>query len=396
MKPSRIMDTVVHYPFEIISRNPKTVAHDMVTNVTYNNVIDWYCDTGVNSFSKATQWLCDIMATKQPPVHIPHVFYSEPRETLAERLCNIHKMDQVFFSNDGTGAVETAIKLARKYNHDKGSPGRDTIWVRKNSFHGRTYGALSASINQEITPYHHNGFAPELSGFMAFDTVNDIEFYNAQAVMITPIYDNSDVRLPDVQELKHIRYMCAKHNIPLIFDEVQSGHGRCGDWSAAHLYGVQPDIMCFAKGLAAGLPIGATLAIEPFCVLTPGSQFSTFGGNNIACLLAHKVLDELSEPNVFTRINLLGDYLAAEFEQLSRGEFKGVLGEVRWTGLMLCLDTPGLDAKKFGEVAMRHGLICGCFRSTRMRVYPHLDVDLSSINTGLIRFKEAVAETMRV
>jgi len=377
------MKTVTKWPYWVTQHGNEILFHD--EDFKSHSVLDWYTDVGVNSFLSAPDWLRTILR-QVPPVHVPHILMSQPRAHLAHMLCGIHDMDEVFFSNDGTEAVETTIKLARKWHYDQHSE-KVYIWAQDAAFHGRTYGALSATFTAGVSPYHHDGFGPEVPNFKSFKRIEDIDFALAQAVIISPIFGNNDVIPIKKEVLQRLRHRCDSSNTLLIFDEVQSGMGRCGDWSAASLYGIKPDIMCFAKGIAAGMPLGATLARKEYCSLTPGSHFNTFGGNNISCLMALKVIEELDGTGKMDTIVGMGHWLAGELMYV-----EGVK-EVRQVGLMLALDTE-FDSRAFGDIAIKHGLLCGSFRSNTLKIYPPLDMSLSAMKEALYRFKNAVKEVM--
>ena len=223
--------------------------------------------------------------------HVSNLFESTPQEELAAKLTTSTGMDSVFFCNSGTEANEAAIKFARKWGGD-----RNTIIATNGSFHGRTMGSLSATGQSTLW----NGFTPMLPGFTFVD-FNNLEQIkssideNTCAIMVEPIQGESGVIVPDENYLIGLRNICDDNNLLLILDEVQTGIGRTGKLFAHQYFNIIPDILTSAKGLANGLPLGATICSEKVSnVIKPGDHGSTFGGNPIAVAAANKVIDLLS------------------------------------------------------------------------------------------------------
>lgn len=233
----------------------------------------------------------------QTLIHTSNLYGVALQSQLADTLCQLSGMDNVFFCNSGTEANEAAIKLARKYGHQQGIE-QPVIITMEKSFHGRTMGALSATANSKVK----QGFAPLLSGFMHVP-YNDIPALeaaiqsdaNVVAVLVEPIQGEGGVNIPASDYLNQIRQLCDQHHLLLMLDEIQTGIGRTGRFLAYQHNGILPDVCTLAKALGNGVPIGACMAHGKAAeVLNAGNHGSTFGGNPLACSAALAVLDILS------------------------------------------------------------------------------------------------------
>ncbi|MCG8640389.1 MAG: aspartate aminotransferase family protein, partial [Desulfobacterales bacterium] len=225
-------------------------------------------------------------------VHVSNLFYTRPQADLASLLCKKSFADQVFFSNSGAEANEAAIKLARRYFQKKGETERFRIITMDQSFHGRTMATLSATGQDKIK----EGFSPVLEGFshVPFNNIGRLEKEmddTVCAVMLEPVQGEGGVIPADPEYLKAVRDLCTQRGCLLIFDEIQTGMGRCGKLFAHELYGVTPDIMTLAKALGNGLPIGAMMATQDAAKgFDFGSHASTFGGTPLATAAALEVV----------------------------------------------------------------------------------------------------------
>ena len=227
-------------------------------------------------------------------IHCSNLYYTEVQVEAAEKLKKLSGMDKIFFGNSGAEANEGAIKLARKYatNID---PEKIQIISALHSFHGRTLATLTATGQD----HYHHGFGPLPAGF-DYVPYNDIQALEAKmsdktcAVMLEAIQGEGGVHVPDPDYLPKVRALCDKYNAVLIFDEVQCGMGRTGTFFGCQQFGVKPDIVTLAKGLAGGVPIGAFMATDKVAnAFHAGDHGSTFGGNPLACAAACVVLDAL-------------------------------------------------------------------------------------------------------
>ncbi len=306
-------------------------------------------------------------------LHVSNLYHIEPQLDLAKLLVDNSFADKAFFCNSGTEAVEGAIKLARKYAKDHISPERHEIITCYGSFHGRTYGALSATAQEKL----HEGFEPLVPGFI-YVPFNDITALRkavskkTSAIMIEPIQGEGGIRMPSADYLQQVRELCDENKILLILDEIQTGAGRTGKLFAYEHFGITPDIMTLAKGLGGGAAIGAILATDSVAVsFEPGSHGSTFGGNPLACAAAAATIEALLEDGfILDNCLRIGQYFFNGLEKLKK-DFSSSILEVRGLGLML-----GLELTKAGgpivESCAKRGILINCTSGNVLRFTPPL------------------------
>ncbi|MCF7987391.1 MAG: aspartate aminotransferase family protein [Methylovulum sp.] len=312
-------------------------------------------------------------------IHTSNIYGIAVQEQLADRLCEKSGMDKVFFCNSGAEANEAAIKLARKYGHERGIH-QPAIIVMEKSFHGRTLATLSATGNAKV----QQGFAPLVDGFIRVP-YNDIEAIatalkqhdSIVAILVEPIQGEGGVNIPAPDYLPKIRQMCDQHQILMMLDEIQTGIGRTGRFLAFQHHNLLPDVCSLAKALGNGVPIGACLARGKAAeVLTAGVHGSTFGGNPLACRAALAVLDTLDAENLIETVTAKGDALCAGLtERLQHN--KHVI-EIRHLGLMIGveLDSPCAELVKS---ALAHGLLINVTNEKTIRLLPPLIIDEQQI-----------------
>ncbi|MEX1199738.1 MAG: aspartate aminotransferase family protein [Methylophaga sp.] len=284
-----------------------------------------------------TEAICDQARTL---IHTSNVYHIEMQQKLADKLTALSGMDQVFFCNSGAEANEAAIKLARKYGHQKGIE-KPVIIVMDGSFHGRTMATLTATGNSKV----QIGFGPLVPGFVRVP-YNDIDalrmaishWPEAVAVMLEPVQGEGGIKVPDADYLSEIRSLCTQRKLLMILDEVQSGIGRTGKWFAfQHHENVMPDVMTLAKALGNGVPVGACLAAGPALgVLEPGNHGSTFGGNPLASRVALTVLETIEADQLIENVNTLAPRMLAGFKA-KIGKLSGVKA-IRQAGFMIGIE----------------------------------------------------------
>lgn len=311
--------------------------------------------------------------------HVSNLFYTVPQVELAEWLVGRCFADRAFFCNSGAEANEAAIKLARKTFFDQGDFNRWRIVAMDQSFHGRTFAALSATGQQKV----REGFEPILEGF-DFVTFNDTDQLAAAvtektcAVLLEPIQGEGGIRCADPQYLKNVRRLCDEKGIMLIFDEIQTGIGRTGKLFAHEHFDVQPDIMTLAKALGNGLPVGAMLATEKAAAaFTPGAHASTFGGTPVITAAALEVLRIIESENILEHCQKVGDYFKSRLEWLK--DRHPVVEEVRGAGLML-----GMKLSQKGapivDACMEKGLLINCTQENVLRFVPPLVITAEEVD----------------
>ncbi len=256
-------------------------------------------------------------------IHTSNIYHIPLQEQLADRLTDLSGMEQVFFCNSGAEANEAAIKIARKYGHNKGVD-KPVIIVMEGSFHGRTMATLSATGNAKI----HAGFEPLVPGFVRVP-FNDIDalrmavshWPEAVAVLLEPIQGEGGIKIPEADYLANVRKLCTQRKLLMMLDEVQTGIGRTGEWFAfQHTEDLLPDVMMLAKGLGNGIPIGACLvAGDAVGILEAGNHGSTFGGNPLACKVALTVLNTIENDKLLQNVKSLNVIMVQGFERALAG-----------------------------------------------------------------------------
>jgi len=303
-----------------------------------------------------------------------NLYYSEEQVILAEKLAKLSGLDKCFFSNSGTESAEAAIKLTRKYTKKPG------IISTKHGFHGRTFGALSATWKEKIK----KPFKPLLSNFKHVDYGNAIAVEkaigkNTGAVIVEPIQGEAGIIVPPKGYLKQLREICDKHNILLIVDEVQTGCGRTGKFFAYEHEKIKPDIIMLAKGLANGIPIGATIAKEEIASsFKSGDHGSTFGGNPVACAAANFTVDYIIKNKLIENAEKQGEYFINKIKSLKNKNIK----EIRGKGLMIGIQIKG-DAKEIVKKCNEKGLLINSPEEKILRLLPPLIINKTIIDNSI-------------
>lgn len=316
-----------------------------------------------------------ICLQSQKLIHTSNLYGVQLQEDLADKLCQLSGMDNVFFCNSGTEANEAAIKIARKYGHELGID-QPVIITMDKSFHGRTMGALSATGNIKVK----QGFTPLLPGFLHIP-YNDVPAIrnaiaadkNIVAILVEPIQGEGGVNIPDANYLNQIRALCDEHNLLMMLDEIQTGIGRTGQFLAYQHNGILPDVCTLAKALGNGLPIGACLAHgKAAVILTAGNHGSTFGGNPLACSAALAVIDTLTNSNLITEANDKGKRICAAISEKTSGNEQII--SIRHQGLMIGIELSSPCSALVGK-ALEKGLLINVTADNTLRLLPPLLID---------------------
>ncbi|SNV02010.1 Acetylornithine aminotransferase [Megamonas hypermegale] len=336
--------------------------------------IDFLAGIAVNVVGHNYKPLVDAVSRQAAKmIHCSNLYYTEVQVEAAEKLKKLSGMDKVFFGNSGAEANEGAIKLARKYATDI-DPEKIQIISAIHSFHGRTIATLTATGQD----HYHHGFGPLPAGF-DYVPFNDIDALEAKmsdktcAVMLEAIQGEGGVHVPDEDYLPKVRALCDKYNAVLIFDEVQCGMGRTGTFFGCQQFGVKPDIVTLAKGLAGGVPIGAFMATDKVAsAFHAGDHGSTFGGNPLACAAACVVLDALINDNLMDNVKEVGSYLKSKFEAYKE-KYPTLIKEVRGRGLILGMELtrPG---REIANECLDYGAIINCTAGNVLRFVPPLNI----------------------
>ena len=314
-------------------------------------------------------------------LHTSNVYRIGNQERLAERLCKLANMDKAFFANSGAEANEAAIKIARLYARSKNIINPIILTANK-SFHGRTMATLSATGNSKVQA----GFSPLMSEFIHvdFDDIDAIKKYNENkdivAVMVEPIQGEAGVIIPQGDYLNKVKSVCDENDWLFILDEVQSGMGRTGKLFAHQYNNLTPDILCLAKGLGNGVPIGACLAKGKASeMLIYGSHGSTFGGNPLVTRVALSVLDVFEDDSILDNVNEMSQYFEVQLK--SKLVDCKVVKEIRIKGLMIGieLDENSIDCSKLVQKALDDKLLIN-ITGNSIRMLPPLIISKEEVN----------------
>lgn len=342
--------------------------------------IDYLGGIAVNvlghNFPKLAKAIAD-QAAKM--IHCSNLYYTQVQADAASKLVALSGLGKAFFGNSGAEANEGAIKLARKYAHSF-DPEKSQIITAWHSFHGRTLATLTATGQ----PKYQEGFGP-LPGAFDYVEYGDIEALEKMmsdktcAVMLETIQGEGGVYVPPADYFKKVRALCDKYNAVLILDEVQCGMGRTGKFFAYEQFGIKPDIVTLAKGLAGGVPIGAFIASDKVAaVFHAGDHGSTFGGNPLACAASNVVIDEISSTARLNAVNEVGTYLKSKLEGF-REKYPALIKDVRGMGLILGmqLTKPGRDIV---NACLAEGAIINCTAGDVLRFVPPLIVTKKQVD----------------
>ena len=377
-----VAGTYARFPLEITEGNGALMYDE-----EGNEYIDLGSGIAVNSFGIADdEWLEAITVQASMLGHTSNLYYTKPCVDLAEMLCKKTGMKKVFFSNSGAEANECAIKTARKWALVNKGEGNHTIITLKNSFHGRTITTLAATGQDTF----HTDFGPFPEGFVYaeannLDSVRELaEKNNCAAIMMETVQGEGGVYVLDDDFVKGVCEIAKEKNMLVIIDEVQTGNGRTGKLYGYMHYGITPDIVSTAKGLAGGLPLGCTMLGEKVQdILTPGSHGSTFGGNPICCAGALSILSRLDD-EMLTSVCKKSEYIVSRLNGV-----KGVKG-VSGRGLMLGIECEK-PAKDIIASAMKKGVLV-LSAKTKVRLLPPLNIPFELLEMAMDKLIEAIEE----
>ncbi len=335
-------------------------------------------------------WGCGLLGHCPPPVveavqkqvakliHVPNTWYAEPQGQWAKLLSERSFGGQAFFCNSGAEANEAAIKLVRLHS----PKGRYKIITFQGGFHGRTMGAISATAQ----PKYHAGLGPMLAGFTYVPygdlaTVESAIDDETAAIMIEPIQGEGGVRMPPEGFLSGLRKLCDDNKLLLVFDEVQTGCGRTGNWFAYQHFGVEPDIMTLAKAVSGSLAGAALLAKKEIAPsLKPGMHAATFGGNPIAAAAGIATIEMIEGENLLEKARTIGSMFMSELNDLATGI--DMIREVRGAGVMIGVEL-AVDGAPFVKACMDRGLLVNCTHGNVLRLLPAMNIDEKIAREGL-------------
>lgn len=351
--------------------------------------IDLTSGIGVCSVGYNNQTLIDaITAQAHKLMHVSNLFTTAPMVQTAKTLVEATGMGKVFFSNSGAESNEGAIKLARKYSFDKYGKGRSKIITLWNSFHGRTVTTLNATGQDKF----HNYFFPFTEGF-DYAEAGNFEDVKAKAddstcaIMMELIQGEGGVLPLEPAFVKAVEAFCRERDLLLIIDEVQTGIGRTGSLFCFQQYGIQPDVVTVAKGIAGGLPMGAVIAAKTCCdVLTPGTHATTFGGTPTCCAAANAVLGLVNQPEFLAEVEKKGEYLKNGILALGSDKVQGVRGK----GLMLGIIVDADARAELVAKCMEKGLLVLTAGTQAIRLLPPLTITYEEMDEALEIFGQVL------
>lgn len=358
--------------------------------------LDFYAGIAVNSTGNCNEKV--VAAVKDQVEDIMHTFnypYTIPQALLAEKICTTIGMDKIFYQNSGTEANEAMIKMARKYGVEKYGPKRYNIVTASMGFHGRTFGAMSATGQPDNGC--QIGFGPMTDGFTYAEYNNLQAFKDACtedtiAIMVEPVQGEGGVHPATMEFMRGLREFCDEHEILLLIDEVQTGWCRTGKVMSFMNYGIKPDIVSMAKALGGGMPIGAICATaEVAKAFTPGSHGTTFGGHPVCCAAALAEVNELLDRDLAGNAAKIGTYFMEQLKTLPH------VKEVRGQGLLVGVEfddtISGVDVKH--ECLHRHLLITA-IGAHIIRMIPPLIINKEDCDKAVAIIREAVEALERV
>jgi predicted acetylornithine/succinylornithine family transaminase len=390
LEQSYLLNTYARYPVAFV-RGKGVHLYD----VNGKRYLDFLSGLGVNALGHAHPRIVKVMREQTAKViHLSNLYYNEYQGLLAEKLCQKSGLDRGFFTNSGTEAIEGAIKLVRAVGHATVGPHKTILIALENSFHGRTMGALALTAQDK----YRKGFDPMLEG-VRFVPRNDIAALrdamddNVCGIVLEPIQGEGGIHETSSEFLQACRQLADQHHAALVFDEIQCGMGRTGHLFAFQHFGVVPDVVCIAKPMAAGFPMGAFLSRDWLARhITPGRHGTTFGGGPLACRIALEYLAILDDENLLERVQRVGAYLTQKLQELV-GKFS-IATQARGVGMIqaLQLDVPG---KPILEGAMAEGLLVNVTQDTVVRMLPPFLLEDKHVDTGIRILKRQLAAAQK-
>jgi len=309
-------------------------------------------------------------------IHVPNTWYTRAQGEFAEAICT-RSFGKAFFCNSGAESIEAAVKLARLATAKE----KYKIITFENGFHGRTFAAVTATAQ----PKYHDGFGPLVAGF-TYAPHNDLEAVRrlvddeTAAILIEPVQGEGGINIPAPGFLEGLRQICDEHDMLLIFDEVQTCMGRTGFWFGYQTFGVQPDILTMAKGIAGGVACGALIAKEEIApALRPGIHASTFGGNPLAMSAGLATIQTIEAENLLESSKMMSERFRQHFQQLQQE--LPIIEEVRVCGMMIGLEL-NIEAAPAVKKCLDRGLLINATHDTVLRLLPALNVTSEDVEEG--------------
>lgn len=399
ISPRKIRALESRYLMNTYRRPPIVFTHGSgcwLYDATGREYLDFLAGIGVNALGHAHPRLVDVIRQQAArAIHVSNLFHNPYQGPLAKKLAEWSGLDRVFFTNSGTEAIDGALKLARacaRANMSNGPSRKTRILALENSFHGRTFGALSVTHAAK----YREPFMPLVPGvdFIRFNDVSDLEAKFDEtvcAILLETIQGEAGIFPVSEAFWSRARALADQFSAALIADEVQCGLGRTGGRFAYQKFNSLPDIVTVAKPLAGGLPLGAIIASEKFAsAFSPGMHGTTFGGGPLVCAVALEFLATMEEDGLLENIRKRGAELRAGLEKLS-GRFHFIRA-IRGEGLMLGVELAH-DGAPHVETALRRGLLINCTHERILRLLPPFVIQASDVEEFLEKFEAALLRT---
>lgn len=362
---AHVMQTYGRQPIALVSGKGAVVCD--INGMEY---IDCVAGIAVNNVGHCHPKVVEaIKSQAEKLIHVSNLYYTEVQANLAEELIKLTGMERAFFCNSGAEAVEAAMKLARV------TTGKTEFIAAERSFHGRTMGSLSVTYKEMYRAPFRPLVQEEI--FVPYDDANAMEqaiTEKTAAIIIEPIQGEGGVHVPSEGYLQEVRRICDEHGILLIFDEVQTGFGRTGKWFCKDHFGIQPDIMCMAKAMGGGFPMGGIVAKKGIA-FSRGQHASTFGGNPLACAAALGSIAAIKDDRLLENATELGNYFMDKLRKAGISGFK----EVRGRGLMIGLELER-NCTEIVEYARKNGVLLNSTSETVVRLAPPLVITKDQID----------------
>ena len=398
LKPEEIMALEEKYLFPTYKRSELFCDRGSgvyVYDLSGKRYLDFLAGISVNSLGYNHPRLARVLVEQgQRLIHSSNLFYNPFQGLLAKRLAESSGMSKVFFTNSGTEAVEAALKVARAYGHAQGGEKKSVILTLKNSFHGRTFGALSITTQEKYqAPFRP--LVPDVEIVEDFTVSALAKAFSDRvcAFVIEPVQGEGGVVPLPAEFVRAGRELCDRHDALLVVDEIQCGLGRTGKFYAFEHFGLKPDVLTLAKSLAAGYPLGAMLGSARVAeCLKPGDHGTTFGGGPLACRLALEVLDIIEQENLISRVSEMGNYLIQGLRKIASRH--PMVGEIRGMGLMIGVEI-GSDAKEVVNRLLAKGFITNAAHDTVLRLLPPFIISKNDIDEFLTALDEVLSEIAR-
>ena len=377
-KPKDIKELEEQYLFRTYKRTELYFSHGegaYIYDVEGRQFLDFLAGISVNSMGYNHPRIVNVITDQgKKLIHTCNLFYHQYQGLLAKKLTEISGMSRAFFANSGTEAIEAAMKIARAYGRSGGRKGKTKILSLKNSFHGRTFGALSITAQEK----YQAPFLPlvpdvEILEDTTVEALKKAFSDEVCALVLEPVQGEGGVFPMTADFMRAAREYCDRYDALLIADEIQCGLGRTGKWFGFEHFDVRPDVITLAKSLAAGYPLGAVLGNERVAdVLSPGDHGTTFGGGPLACRLALEVISIIEDEGLIANAEKLGEYLIKGIRQI--GKKYPAVGEVRGLGLMIGAEL-GKDAAEVVDRLRKKGIIANVTHDTVLRLIPPLIIN---------------------